>query len=64
MDQAIGVFKSNMFLLLKFLKFFYLLRWFSLAAEEGCPKASNRLGLLYFHGKGTYRYTLYSERSA
>eukprot|EP00596_Hydrurales_sp_CCMP1899_P003460 CAMPEP_0119049084 /NCGR_PEP_ID=MMETSP1177-20130426/62692_1 /TAXON_ID=2985 /ORGANISM="Ochromonas sp, Strain CCMP1899" /LENGTH=873 /DNA_ID=CAMNT_0007025861 /DNA_START=409 /DNA_END=3030 /DNA_ORIENTATION=+ len=29
------------------------IRWFSLAAEEGCPKASNRLGLLYFHGKGT-----------
>lgn len=29
------------------------LKWFSLASAGGCPKAMNRLGLLYFHGKGT-----------
>ena len=29
------------------------LKWFTLASGGGCPKAMNRLGLLYFNGKGT-----------
>jgi TPR repeat protein len=28
-------------------------RWFEVASSVGCPKAMNKLGLLYFHGKGT-----------
>lgn len=28
-------------------------RWFEVASSVGCPKAMNKLGLLFFHGKGT-----------
>ena len=31
-------------------------KWFTLASGGGCPKATNRLGLLYFHGKGATQH--------
>lgn len=31
-------------------------KWFTLASCGGCPKATNRLGLLYFHGKGATQH--------